>query len=300
MSIVEKYLACINQCEREMSPDGSPCIYRGEPECYPKVSSTLYRYYEEYIGASWKEDLGECERSKILKKNDSLVGQTLGKHFAEIQHLGGKTNWIDFTRCPLVALFFACFGENGAGCKVGRIIVARESLFDKGDIVEPKCERYINPRQRSVLVRSNSGVIGVDGANVRKIKVPLDPQGKTPIDVHKERLNILMELEKDKEKDISILSIYSGILGHVRQQKWYLAPLDILLAGMGDKNRLEGEKSEYRSGYQWGLWLDGNRYKEAERVANDRYKVVDPKHGHVLVTGSAEKCAEWLQSKQKP
>ena len=299
MSIVEKYLDCIKKCEREMSPDGSPCIYRGEPGRYPKVSSTLYRYYEEMAGPGWEEELEWHERSEILKKNDSLAGQELGEHFAKIQHLGGRTNWIDFTKCPLVALFFACFGEHGIGDNVGRIIVARESFFDKDNIVEPKCDRYINPKQRSVLVRSNGGVIGVDRVNVRQITVPLcpPPRGKERNEVWEEKDGILTEL---REKDVHLESIYPDTFGYIRFQRFYLAPFNFLTRSEGQKEHLEGRKGNHRSGYQWGFYLDPDRLYEINHNQWDRYKVVHQKTGHIFVEGSASECMEFLEPRQKP
>ena len=223
MSIVKKYLDRIEECERDMFSDGSPCIYRGEPGCYPRVSSSLYRYYEERYEDLWGK-VNESQKGKILKGAELPEGQTLGKEFAKIQHLGGKTNWIDFTDDPRVALFFACFGQEGAGDKEGRIIVASESCFGKDNIERPHgC--YVNPLQSSVLVRSDSGVIDIDNNNVRRLKVPFDlPTRKHGgwVDIWNEKCKILDGLKADK---IFLESLYDDIHGYRRFQEWYLPPL---------------------------------------------------------------------------
>ena len=84
----------------------SDYIYRGEPECYPKVSSNLYRELEEANLLHLDiEDVqkAELENAKgYTKKTDEFEILT------EIQHFGGKTNLLDFTSDYRVALFFAC------------------------------------------------------------------------------------------------------------------------------------------------------------------------------------------------
>ena len=83
---------------------GGSYIFRGEPECYPKVSSGLYRQYKEDYDERKDLDI-EMEEFDV-----GLVGQEMLKEaerytseadefeiLAEIQHYGGKTNLIDFT-----------------------------------------------------------------------------------------------------------------------------------------------------------------------------------------------------------
>ena len=84
----------------------SDYIYRGEPECYPKVSSNLYRELEEanllHLDIEGVQK-AELENAKgYIKKTDEFEILT------EIQHFGGKTNLLDFTSDYRVAIFFAC------------------------------------------------------------------------------------------------------------------------------------------------------------------------------------------------
>ena len=73
---------------------------------------------------------------------------------SKLQHVGGNTNLIDFTKCYLVALFFAC---DGAPRKPGRVILLKqtEQIRDKYQIKKPRCPKHRITAQKSVI-RSTS------------------------------------------------------------------------------------------------------------------------------------------------
>ena len=246
MSIVEKYLDRIKECERDMSFDDSPCIYRGEPECYPRVSSSLYRHYEEMDKRKDKyecsdkrwEKLEEHEREEILEVNDGLAKRILARRFPDIQHLGGKTNWIDFTSDRCVALHFAC----GDMEDHGRIIVAKESVFGRDRLKKP-CGPYINCSQKSVLVRpGNGGVIEIKNTQgVEVVEIPLW-----------EKMDILRELGNRGVSDHSLYSLSDEIFGYLRLQSRFLAPVVYEEMGWkGGKEGLEKVATEDNRGVAW-------------------------------------------------
>ena len=81
-------------------------IYRGESECYEKVSSRLYREYQDINVENFNI---EVEQRKILQDAKKYTTQTDEPEIlSELQHYGGDTNLIDFTTDYLIALFFAC------------------------------------------------------------------------------------------------------------------------------------------------------------------------------------------------
>ena len=249
MTIVKKYLDRIKECERDMSSDDSPCIYRGESECYPRVSSSLYRYYEAHFGPEW-ERLEECEKGEILKSNDSLDEQILAKRSSDIQHLGGATNWIDFTSESRVALFFACFGEyrGRQSNKVGRIIVAKESAFGKNRLEKP-CGSYVNCLQKSVLVRpENDGVIDIKKSQgIKFVKI-----------LPRDKLDILMELGSEEHGSMSYQSLYSlpdEIFGHLRLQDRFLSPIVREEVMWGEKETLVKRAIE-KNRFLWAMRLN--------------------------------------------
>lgn len=138
----------------EDATDGNDCIYRGENEDYGKVSSGFYREYFEKTGfgllpykdgfvqeifeekvvreaATWKypEDWRYYDAYEDPGRNKPIIDSSWKHQHSDImtvlQHYGGKTNLIDFTKCLLVALYFAC---DGAPKKHGRIIIIKANI----------------------------------------------------------------------------------------------------------------------------------------------------------------------------
>lgn len=107
----------IDEIEKKIT-DGD-YIFRGESECYEKVSSSLYRELKSTIGLECV-DIGNFQ-DEILEQAKAYTDTTdRFEILTELQHYGGKTNLIDFTKDYKVALFFACSGALG---KPGRVIV---------------------------------------------------------------------------------------------------------------------------------------------------------------------------------
>ena len=132
--------------EIEKKSADSDYIYRGEPECFEKVSSNLYRKLEElgfpnaHIENIQKAELMRAK--KYIKETDDFEVLT------EIQHFAGKTNLIDFTTDYRVALFFA---SDRSPFEDGRII-----LQDKNGVMSEwvKALRTLEPGSRADVQKS--------------------------------------------------------------------------------------------------------------------------------------------------
>lgn len=225
-------------------------IYRGEDKDYGKVSSSFYREYFEDTGfylTSYKDGfVDQVFEEKVVREAtmweypegwryyeayDELPhrGGHIGSIWKEqhvntmsaLQHYGGKTNLIDFTKDPLVALYFAC---DGAPNEIGRVILLQatigqgtivskpwipwESEYDPrgiGDadvrVWEPNGPEVRVGRQKSVFVQPRNGFF--------------DPRNTIPIP-KEDKKNVLAYLEA--EYNIGRKHIYGDLHGFVKYQ----------------------------------------------------------------------------------
>ncbi len=216
----------------------SDYIYRGEPECYPKVSSNLYRELEDAnllhphlkIEDIQKTELEDAKGYGYIKKTDDF------DILSEIQHFGGKTNLLDFTCDYRVAIFFACerFPFND-----GRII-----LQDKNGIIKD-------------CIRTSQNVVQGSRPDVQKSIFVQPPEGfiepdKTIVIPNSLKQPILKYLED--EFDISTERIYPDLHGFVSRQKTRLGTYKEL--GKGNKCRENGDAED-------DLTKKNNQYEKA-------------------------------------
>ena len=97
-------------------------IFRGEPECYYKVSSNLFRAYPRKHAEQL--NIRQVQR-QIIEEAKAYTGETDEfEILTHLQHYGGKTNLIDFTYDYLIALYFAC---DGSPEEKGRVVLLQSS-----------------------------------------------------------------------------------------------------------------------------------------------------------------------------
>ena len=138
---------------------GGGYIYRGEPECYEKVSSSLYRKYE---GIKIRYFNIVVVQAEILEKAKQYTDKTDEfEILAELQHYGGQTNLIDFTTDYLIALFFACDGSDFHD-KYGRLILWQKREDHFYQVYQPREPRNRVIAQKSIFVRPDAGFIDPD------------------------------------------------------------------------------------------------------------------------------------------
>ncbi len=168
-------------------------LYRGEPECYKKVSSGLYREYSNIEAENF--DI-EAVQEEILEAAKSYTSQTdYFEILTELQHYGYNTNLIDFTTNYNIALFFAC---DSSPDKDGRIILLRKT---NSYIVEPQSPVNRIIAQKSIFVRPSKGFIEPDET------VLIPNQLKQP----------LLEYLRNCQ-DITAETIYNDLHGFIRYQ----------------------------------------------------------------------------------
>ncbi len=195
--------------EIEEKADTGEYFYRGEPEHYHetpyfgKISSNLYRVFledEDFDVEAEHFDIEAFQRAMLSAANKfSLKPVSELERLAEIQHYGGKTNLIDFTKDYLIALFMASQESRG---RDGRFI------FQKIELVKPYIESPYAPinrviAQKSVFVRHPAGFIQPAKDDV--INIPAS-------------LKNLMREHLERSHDISAETVYNDTHGFIRHQ----------------------------------------------------------------------------------
>ena len=186
----------------EKSADGD-YIYRGEPEHYEKVSSSLYREHPEIETEHFDIEIIQNEIIEAAKRYTSETDDF--EILTELQHYGGATNLIDFTSDFHIALFFACDGSDFLD-KDGRIILLQKNEQIKKQIRSPQNPRNRVITQKSIFVRPLHGFIKPDSDHVINI----------PKDLKKPMLNHL-----SKYHDISTETIYNDLHGFIKNQNMH-------------------------------------------------------------------------------
>ena len=173
------------------------CVYRGEPECYPRVSSGLFRECRP-DSANEAFDIARVEEEMVAeaRRYTTLVGDE--EILTEIQHFGGVTNLIDFTDDYLIALFFASVEKEQTD---GRVVL---HWPEPEEVLRPKHTMNRIVSQKSVFVRPRRGFI-VPETSQETVLVPNDLKS-----------SILTFLERFH--GISKTTVYNDIHGFIRHQ----------------------------------------------------------------------------------
>ena len=204
-------------------------IYRGESKYHKKISSNLYREYEDAIEVEYFDI--KVVQDEILKEAKEYTTHKMDdlEILTELQHHGGKTNLIDFTTDYLVALFFACDGNRG---KPGRVILLQRQS-EAYQVVKPPKTIARAGVQKSVFVQASSGVVDPDTA----VCIPADLKGA------------MLEYLR-KHHDISTKTIYNDLQGFIKNRSSHKSAYTEFYKGAtyqkrGDSTRDQAKKREW-------------------------------------------------------
>ena len=184
----------------ETTADGD-YIYRGEPQHYEKVSSSLCRECEEVFGTE-QFDIEAIQQRMLTVAKDYTHEADDFEILTELQHYGGHTNLIDFTTDNHIALFFACDDSHD---KDGRMILL-ERTEEKNRNYQIKKPR--NPQNRIIAQKS---------IFVQPPKGFIEPEHFVVIDIP-ELLKEPMLNHLQKQHDISTKTVYNDLHGFIRNQ----------------------------------------------------------------------------------
>lgn len=189
---------------------GGNYIYRGEPICYPKISSTLYRSYDDMLdlGEITIEQIQEIEQQKFRDYFRDQEKQNF-EIASELQHYGGKSNLIDFTTDYKIALYFACAkpqGEDGYD-EDSRIVLLEQTkeTIEKYQIRQAQHPSIRATTQKSVFVQPPKGFIFPNDKDVKTVCVPKEL--KQWILIHLYRF-----------QDISYQTLFNDVHGFLGQE----------------------------------------------------------------------------------
>ena len=201
----------------EKSSDGS-YIYRGEPKCYPKVSSSLWRLLEKDKGINMIKPDIKGVRKMFLQDARRYVRDVDINDFkleAQLQHNGAKTSLIDFTTDYLIALFFAC---DGNPTKDGRVILLKQDETTRKWTIRPKQPEHRVIAQKSVFVQPPEGFI--------------EPcKYGEPIKIRKDLKSPMLDYLR-KHHGIFSQSIYNDLQGYIKHQSIHYEAYNRLSRGM--------------------------------------------------------------------
>ena len=244
------------------------CIYRGEPEHYDKVSSSLYNRYPNALESS-QFDLEDLQKGTLLEARDHIREHAKEDFeiLTELQHFGSPTNLLDFSTDYNIALFFACDGSHD---KDGRIILLKKTkeINEKYRIEEPQNPQNRVIAQKSIFVRPSTGYI--DPKDIVTVTVP-------------RHLKQWILIHLWKFQDISTYSIYNDLHGFIRHRDlgssekalFPIAFANIIVEDMADENLTTQEENEkfqkaidlYTEGIQYAPYNAENYVKQGRWYA---------------------------------
>lgn len=178
---------------------GGDYLYRGEPDHYEEVSSSLWRECRRDIGTA-EFDIESIQERMLKAAKDYTYEEDDFEILTELQHYGGHTNLIDFTTDNHIALFFACDGFHD---KDGRMILLEKTEQIKEQIKPPRNPQNRIIAQKSVFVRPPKGFIELKHYKVIDIPGSL----KAPILDHLQT-----------QHGISTQTVYNDLHGFIRNQ----------------------------------------------------------------------------------
>ena len=232
---------------------GGRYIFRGEPECYDRVSSSLYRQYRESDTLGFDIEVVQRENIKEARKYTDETDEF--EILTQLQHYGGKTNLIDFTTDYLISLFFACDGRPE---RDGRIIMLKESGSNY-TVARPRNPVNRIIAQKSVFVRPALGFVEPD----HTVTVPSTLKEAV--------LNYLRT-----RHGISTETIYNDLLGFIRVQDLHKSAYVEFCAGVTSQ-----DKEDYKQAighYSESIRLDPQMFASYNNRGNVYYAEDDFDH----------------------
>ena len=203
-------------------------IYRGEPECFPEISSSLYRKHSS-IFKRFNEHLSLTEIEKEIIRDARRLFPSQTSNFeilTALQHAGGKTTLIDFSNSVYIALFFACYGSPDED---GRLM-----FLDTEKTIQSENLYTSDQKENILILRPMSTSNRVVFQNSAFVHVPvgcLNIADKNIITIPSCEKEALLEY-LHKGFGIHLDTIYNDLQGFVQSEKNFSSILTYYYDGM--------------------------------------------------------------------
>ena len=267
-------------------------IFRGENKKYPNISSSLYRFHEDIL----KNDQFRSQIMSIMQKDiiDDVRRRRLLEYkstadiLTELRHYEGKTTFVDFSCSVHIALFFACYGQNGSD---GRLILYHYEEISQNvedDDFEKQKDFCFKPNkinkriifQKSVFVHAHQGTLTVDKKQIQII--PIKKENKPKI------LDYLK-----KHHDIHENTIYDDLIGFIANENNFGTAITEFIEGYskqskGAHKQAIGHHEEAIDFYKKAI----KHYEEAIKIKPNYYEAYNNKGVAYDKLGQPEKAIE--------
>ncbi len=241
--IQEKIQEILDKCSK------GNYIFRGENKKYEKVSSGLYRQYCQ------RDDSKPNDSNPVIDNEHFFVSsieqniiEGVKKHFrlgalnievlTKLQHYGGKTALLDFSKDLHIALFFACDGNFDQN---GRVI-----FFERSELTESEKIDYDQSDKAKHTLISPTGksprVIFQSSIFVHVPRGYLEKSRYETIEIEKELKKPILDYLR-QYFDIKTETVYNDIQGFIRNQHNHPAAEIEFYRGLTNYNSGEHEKT---------------------------------------------------------
>ena len=192
-------------------------VFRGEPRKYDDpVSSGIYREHKEIFNEHYKPI--DVETQIVSKARAALFSAhtPIVDILTDLRHFGGRTALVDFSRDLLVALFFACNGNQKEDGYVFVLPTAGLKKVDSNEIHSNAREPDValvsaarTPHSRARVDAQGSVFVHVPGKKIEGFEtIPIGRDMKSACLAHLARFH-----------DIRQETMYNDLIGHIQNER---------------------------------------------------------------------------------
>ena len=243
---------------------GGRALYRGESELYESVRSTLSRKMETTDSSLLAQVSKHAEEMSAPRRRVEGHSAFAPEIQASLQHRGAPTNYVDFTKCAWVALFFA---TGGCSADTGRVwTLDPEHARITGQVIDAtknadQVARVRAEAQSSVLVEVPDGLVPEEALDEAAVipggsKEALRKFLSEELQINEESLFPDMEaLVNDKRLSVPCEVAVKRWMEQMETARAELALWEIEAVMKENPDKWERDPGvRYAGRWQWGSW----------------------------------------------